>query len=83
MELSTRHYIATELRAELARQRKHGGEVAEVIGRVYGKKTVSRQAVSAKLRAAVAITPDELVALAQWLGVPVAQFLPDTVDVAS
>jgi transcriptional regulator with XRE-family HTH domain len=84
MELSTRHYIAAEVRAELGRQSKSRGEMAEIIGRAQGKdKAVSRQAVSAKLRGAVALTPGELVALAQWLGVPVAKFLPETVGMAS
>ena len=46
--------------------------MAEIIGRAQGKdKAVSRQAVSAKLRGALALTPGELVALAakhrRWL----------------
>ena len=83
MELTTRQYIAAELRAELARQRKNGLDVGEVIGRARGKTTVSRQAVSAKLRGAVAITPEELFALATWLKVPVSQFYPEPAEVAS
>ena len=82
MESSTRRYIAAEVRAELGRQRKTGSEVAEVLGRLRGKPAVSRQSASAKLRGAVALTPHELVALAQWLEVPVTQFLPERVEAA-
>jgi transcriptional regulator with XRE-family HTH domain len=83
MESETRHYIAAEVRAELARQRKHANEVAKVLGGTRGKPAVSRQAVSAKLRGAVVITPDELAALAQWLNVSVAQFFPENVEVVA
>lgn len=83
MEPSPRQYIAAELRAELGRQQKLKNEVGRVIGRLRGKATISRQATAAKLSGDVAFTPEELVALAQWLKVPVARFLPDTVDVAS
>lgn len=78
-----RQYIAAEVRAELGRQRKNGNDVAECLGRARGKATVSRQAVSAKLRGAVAITPEEIFALATWLEVPVTQFYPKPAEVAS
>lgn len=82
MEPSTRHYIAGEVCAELARQHRLKSEVGEVIGSVRGR-TISRQAAWNKLNGEVAFSAEELVALAQWLNVPVAKFLPDTVEAAS
>ena len=82
MEPSTRHYIAGEVCAELARQRKLKTEVGKVLGDVRGR-VISRQAAWNKLAGEVPFTGEEISALAQWLNVPVAQFFPQTVEVAS
>jgi hypothetical protein len=54
------------------------GHLARVRGRI-----LTRQAVGRKMAGLASFTTDELIVLAQWLNVPVAQFLPDTLDVAS
>lgn len=82
MEPTTRHYIAGEVCAEMARQRKLKRDVATALAGVHGR-TISRQAIWSRLTGEVSLTSEELVALAQWLNVPVAKFLPDTVEVAS
>lgn len=82
MEPSTRHYIAGEVCAELARQRKLKTEVGTVLAGVRGR-VISRQAAWNKLAGEVSFTPEELVALAEWLEVPVAQFFPKPAEVAS
>jgi hypothetical protein len=82
MEPTPRHYIAGEVRAEMARQGKQHREVGEVLARVRGR-ILTRQAVGRKMAGLASFTTDELIVLAQWLNVPVAQFLPDTLDVAS
>jgi hypothetical protein len=79
MEVSTRQYIAAEVRAEVARQRKTTADVADALAAVRGR-TLTRQAISSKMRAVDPFTTEELVAVAQLLNVPVAQFLPQTVE---
>jgi transcriptional regulator with XRE-family HTH domain len=64
-----RIFIAAEIRAEMARQRKTIEGAARVLGR-------SKQAVSRKWRGDVDFQPGELWVLAEWMGVPVGQFLP-------
>jgi transcriptional regulator with XRE-family HTH domain len=68
-------YVAGEVRAELARQKKRHGELASLLG-------ITRQSLSFKIRGIYAFSTDDLVKIARWLDVPVAKFLPDTVDVA-
>jgi transcriptional regulator with XRE-family HTH domain len=63
-----RKRIAGEVRAEMARQGKTQLELAEAIG-------ITQPTVSYKLRATSAIHAEELVMIANWLGVPAAQFL--------
>lgn len=76
MEQGPRDYIASRVRAEIKRQRYSHQAAADAIG-------LDRSAMSYKLRGERRFTAEDLVALAQWLNVPVAQFLPETVDVAS
>lgn len=71
-----REHIAAEVRAELARQKKTRGEAAQVLG-------IARQNFGLKLATTFAFSTEDLVKLARWLNVPVAKFLPDTVDMAS
>jgi hypothetical protein len=73
----TRTYIAAEIRAEMARQRK----TVEGAGLILG---LSKQAVSQRWRGARDFRTHELMALAEWMGVPLDQFLPPSqVKVAS
>lgn len=64
-----RHYIAGEVRAEVARQAKPAGSAAACLSK-------SKQAFSDKWRGKRAYQPQELLALALWLQVDVRQFLP-------
>jgi hypothetical protein len=64
-----RRHIAGEVRAEVARQAKAARRAAEALGK-------SRQAFSLQWRGVARYQPEELLALANWLGVDVRQFLP-------
>lgn len=68
---SVREDIAAEVRAELARQNKSQRDVAEALGMV-------QPVVSLRLQGKRSFRAEELAQLAEWLGVPVAQFLPET-----
>ncbi|GIJ10769.1 helix-turn-helix domain-containing protein [Micromonospora andamanensis] len=61
--------ISSEVRAELARQRRPQREIADRLG-------ISIQQVSLRLRGEVEWRVSELIQVADLLGVPVAQFLP-------
>ncbi len=65
----TRKAIADEVLAELARQQKTMRDLAEFMGADKG-------AVSRRLRGHRSFRAEELSAIADWLGVPVAQFVP-------
>ena len=60
---SLRATTAAEVRAEMARQRRSGVELATHLD-------LSQQAVSRRLAGEVAFDLDELAAVAEWLGVP-------------
>lgn len=60
--------VAAEVRAELGRQRKSGSELAAALG--MAQSTVSR-----RLLGEVPFDVDELHRIADYLGVPVSQFL--------
>lgn len=60
--------IAAEVRAELARQRKTHTELAGVIG-------VDQGSASLRVQGQRSFRAEELVLVAEWLGVPVSQFL--------
>lgn len=64
-----RRYIAGEVRAEVARQRRTSMSAAKVLGK-------SRAAFSHQFRGKGDYRPLELLALAEWLGVDVERFLP-------
>jgi transcriptional regulator with XRE-family HTH domain len=66
---ATRRAIAAEIRAELARQDKGTRELARFMGVDHGT-------VSFRLRGIRSFRAEELSAIADWLGVPVAQFVP-------
>jgi transcriptional regulator with XRE-family HTH domain len=66
---SAQEYIAGEVRAEMARQRRTQGELGEVL-------RITQPAVTRKLLAQRIIRAEELQLIAEWLGVPVTQFLP-------
>lgn len=54
--------IAGELRAEIARQQRRMGDLGEVLG-------LSQPAVSARLNGRQPLTVEELIVVAQWLGI--------------
>lgn len=64
-----REWIAAEVRAELARQRKVARDVGEILG-------VSKQAAHTRLTGKQPFRVEELTKLAAALGVPVTRFLP-------
>ena len=57
----------------MARQRKTGVELAALLN-------VSRQAASRRLSGAVAISMDEAVVIADWLGIDVSRLIPREVS---
>lgn len=61
--------VAAEVRAELARRNIGRTETAERLG-------ISRTALWSRLRGETPFGLAELAALAEWWGVPLAQFLP-------
>lgn len=61
--------IAAEVRAELARQRKTQRDIADVLG-------LPQSAVWLRLNGDRSFRAEELVRIADALGVPVATFLP-------
>lgn len=69
-------YVLARIREEMDRQRYKHHHAAEALG-------IDRSAISNKLRGDRALKTEELVALAKWLNVPVAQFLPETVEATS
>jgi len=71
-----RRYIAGEVRAEMARQKKRQDLLAAALG-------ITESATSKKLHAQRSFRTDELLKLAHFLGVPVTQFLPEPAEVAS
>lgn len=68
MSYCVREGVAAEIRAEMARQRKTGVELASLLNR-------TQQSVSRRMNADVDISLDELAAIAEWLGKPVSHFL--------
>ena len=60
--------VATEVRAEMARQRVTQQQIADVLG-------ISQPQVSMRLRAEIPFGVDELGMVADALGVPVTNFL--------
>lgn len=61
--------IATEVRAEISRQKKPQREIADLLN-------LSQQQVSERVRGDVEWRISELVRVASWLGVSVDQFVP-------
>jgi transcriptional regulator with XRE-family HTH domain len=62
--------VAAEIRAELARQEKPQLQLAELLG-------ISQVSISRRLRGQTAIDVNELSKIAEYLGVPMSQFLPE------
>lgn len=67
--------IAAEVRAEISRQKKPQREIADILG-------LSQQQVSERVRGDVEWRISELVRVADWLQVPITNFLPATEHVA-
>lgn len=69
MQPDVRGHVATEVRAEMGRQFKSQSDLAELL-------EIDQGSASLRLRGLRSFRTEELVAIAEWLGVPVAQFLP-------
>lgn len=67
--LSVASKVASEVRAEMARQGKRNRELAPVL-------EVSEQAVSERMRGSIEFRLSELYAVARFLGVPISRFIP-------
>ena len=70
MEQTTTERTAAVVRAELARRKIRGSEVALLLG-------LSRTTIWRRLNGEYPFNVDELAAVAAHLGVPVSTFLPD------
>ena len=69
MPNNVRAMIAAEVRAELARQNKTQRDVAE-------RLAITQPSVQLRLSGRRSWRAEELTVIADWLGVPAAQFLP-------
>lgn len=69
---SLRLQVAGEVRAEMARQKKTGRELGDVLG-------LTAMSASRRLSGQTSIDLDELSKIADWLGVPVHAFFPERV----
>jgi Uncharacterized conserved small protein len=67
-----RQQIAAEVRAEIARQRLSQRQIAEILGMV-------QPAVQLRLAGTRPFRAEELVQLADALGVPVSKFVPESI----
>lgn len=76
MQNDVRAKIAAEVRAELARQNKTQRDVAERLG-------IAQPSVQLRLTGRRAFRAEELAVIADWLGVPAAQFLPSDSSAAA
>ncbi|MGR9839052.1 helix-turn-helix domain-containing protein, partial [Escherichia coli] len=63
--------LAGEVRAELARQKRTAGEMAQVLG-------ITAHTAGRRLSGAVPFNVTELDAVARWLGVDVASLVQET-----
>ncbi|MEO3927865.1 helix-turn-helix transcriptional regulator [Micromonosporaceae bacterium B7E4] len=69
------HDVAGAVRAELARRRISQTAIAQHFG--WSQQTISR-----RMTGAVPFDIAELAAVAEYLGVPIASFLPDSANAA-
>ncbi|HEY0889595.1 MAG TPA: helix-turn-helix domain-containing protein [Nocardioides sp.] len=65
---SLRQQVAAEIRAEMARQRKTGVDLARLL-------QCSQQSASRRLNGGLGLDLDELPVIADWLGVPLVNLL--------
>jgi len=72
MPSNDRNSIATEVRAELARQQKTQRDAALILG-------LPQQSVQMRLKGVTPFRAEELAKLAAGLGVPVSSFYPTAV----
>lgn len=68
--------IASEVRAEMGRQRVSGRRLARMLG-------MNHQQMADRLKGVVEIRPNELQAIAEHLGVPVSQLMHEPSDAGS
>lgn len=69
--MSYREQVAAEVRAEMARQRKTGRELASLL-------SITQQSASRRLNASTDLSLDELDIIARWLAKPIQYFLDST-----
>lgn len=74
MSITTNQAVASEIRAEIARQQRRQSDLADVLG-------LSQASVSARLTGRVELTITDVVAIANWLGVNPTEWFP--LEVAS
>jgi transcriptional regulator with XRE-family HTH domain len=75
MPNTDRAAVAAAVRAELARRGKTQREVGEILG-------LPQPSISVRLRGLRSFRAEELISIADWLGIPVVQLMPDTERVA-
>ena len=73
MTQSLAQTIATEVRAEMGRQRVSGRQLTKVLG-------LSQAQMSKRLLGQIEFRPNELQKIADHFGVPVIRFFPDGVE---
>lgn len=76
MSISSNERVASEIRAEIARQQRRQSDLTDVLD-------VSQSGVSARLNGRVDLTVNEVVAIAQWLGVDPSHWFGAELEVAS
>ena len=76
MPISTNERVASEIRAEIARQQRRQSDLVDVLA-------VSQSGVSARLNGRIDLTLNEVVAIADWLGVDPATWFTRSLEVAS
>lgn len=75
MQPDVRGQIAAEVRAEMARQRRASRDLAALLG-------IDQGSASLRLQGERSFRAEELARVAEWLGVPVSQFIPESESVA-
>lgn len=72
----TATHVAAEVRAEMARQRKTGMDLAELLG-------CSQSSAARRMSGETPLSLNEVYAVARWLGVSVSALVPSEPPVAA
>ena len=76
MSISTNERVTSEIRAEIARQQRRQSDLVDIL-------EVSQSGVSARLNGRIDLTLNELVAIADWLGVDPSDWFARPFEAAS